>query len=84
MSDDPAAPGSTPVEPAIQDTIPVWVRELLRCPIGGQPLVEARDDQGRPVLECVVDTGSPPSRRRYPIDNGIPVLLASEARTITE
>lgn len=61
----------TPYEP--------WVREILRCPVGLHELLDAQDDQGAPVLECAQDCGAPGQRRRYPVTDGIPVLLADEA-----
>lgn len=60
-----------------------WVREILRCPVGRHELVDAVDDNGLPVLECAVDCGGPGLRRRYPVREGIPVLLADEATLVT-
>ncbi|MGO0575126.1 Trm112 family protein [Ornithinimicrobium panacihumi] len=56
-----------------------WVREILRCPVGGHELVDVVDDAGEPALQCAVDCGGPGQRRRYPIKDGIPVLLADDA-----
>lgn len=71
--------------------IPTWVREVLRCPVGQHPLVDvpntASDDgsaHADPVaLECDRDCGEVGVRRRYRIENGIAVLLADEATTVT-
>jgi uncharacterized protein len=56
-----------------------WVREILRCPVGLHELVDTEDEQGAPVLQCAQDCGAPGQRRRYPVTEGIPVLLADEA-----
>jgi hypothetical protein len=51
--------------------------ELLVCPICKGPLELARDDESRPVeLRCAAD------RLGYPIRDGIPVMLESEARSL--
>lgn len=51
--------------------------DLLVCPICKGPLELARDDESRPVeLRCVAD------RLGYPIRDGIPVMLETEARNL--
>lgn len=51
--------------------------DLLVCPICKGPLELARDDESRPVeLRCAAD------RLGYPIRDGIPVMLESEARSL--
>jgi uncharacterized protein YbaR (Trm112 family) len=51
--------------------------ELLVCPICKGPLELARDHESRPVeLRCAAD------RLGYPIRDGIPVMLESEARSL--
>ena len=51
--------------------------ELLVCPVCKGPLQLARDDQSRPIeLQCL------PDRLGFPIRDGIPVMLESEARTL--
>ncbi|MEM7100590.1 MAG: Trm112 family protein [Pseudomonadota bacterium] len=55
--------------------------EVLVCPVSKAPLLHKRQDDGSPDLEelwCVA------SRLAYPIKDGIPVLLESEARTLSE
>lgn len=65
------------------DAIEPWVREILRCPVGRHELVDAIDEAGRPVLECAQDCGGAGQRRQFPLTDGIPVLLESDATTIT-
>jgi uncharacterized protein len=51
--------------------------ELLVCPSCKGPLTLARDDQSRPLeLQCAAD------RLAFPIRDGIPILLESEARSL--
>lgn len=56
-----------------------WVREILRCPVGLHELVDVVDEEGRPALQCATDCGAPGRRLRYPVNDGIPVLLADDA-----
>ena len=52
---------------------------LLVCPVCKGPLSMARDAQARPLeLQCHAD------RLAFPIRDGIPVMLESEARPLTE
>lgn len=60
-----------------------WVREILRCPVGGHRLVDVEDEQGRPALQCAEDCDGAGRRRRYPVTDGIPVLLADDAVVVT-
>ncbi len=48
---------------------------VLVCPVSKQPLVYVASDD---VLVC------PSSRLRYRIDNGVPVMLADEAQSLSE
>ena len=57
-------------------TIEPWVREILRCPVTGAELVDAVGPDGAPEL---VST-DPERPLAYPIRDGVPVLLADEAR----
>lgn len=60
--------------------IPSWLREILRCPIGRHTLVDAAGPGGQPELHCAVDCGAPGRRHAFRVEDGIPVLLADEAR----
>lgn len=60
-----------------------WVREILRCPVGRHELVDVEDEQGAPALQCAEDCDGPGRRRRYPVSDGIPVLLADDAVVVT-
>ena len=61
-------------------TIEPWLREILRCPVCRQELVDGTGPDGVAELQCAGDCESAGQRRAYRIDGGIPVLLAEEAR----
>jgi len=53
--------------------------ELLVCPLCKGPLQLARDPQGHPSeLQCPAD------RLGFPIRDGIPVMLETEARSLED
>ncbi|WP_168581930.1 Trm112 family protein [Gephyromycinifex aptenodytis] len=64
---------------SMSPTITPWLREILRCPVGGHELVDAIGPDGTPELQCSQDCGDG-VRRAYRVENGIPVLLVQESR----
>jgi phosphomannomutase len=54
-----------------------WLREILRCPQCRSTLSDGSGPAG-PELQCT----NPDCRRAYRIDNGIPVLLVDESRSL--
>jgi uncharacterized protein YbaR (Trm112 family) len=48
-----------------------WVLDLLRCPVSGEPLSPATVDGAEFLVT--------PSGIRYPVLDGVPVLLADQA-----
>lgn len=63
--DAPDAPAPTGIAP--------WVRGILRCPATGGELVDGVAPDGSACLE------SPAGALRYPVRDGVPVLLVHEA-----
>jgi len=55
-----------------------WARALLRCPVTGAELVDGVGPDGGPELVST-DPGRPLA---YPVRDGVPVLLADEARPV--
>lgn len=49
--------------------------DILRCPIDGQPLQPSEDGAWLVNVQ---------GGRRYPVDNGIAMLLAAEAQSIAQ
>ncbi len=63
---------------ANEDTIEPWLREILRCPVTGAQLVDGVGPDDSPEL---VST-APEQVLAYPVRDGVPVLLAHEARRV--
>lgn len=55
-----------------------WVRQILRCPVTGATLVDGIGPDGEPELRST----DPDRPLAYPVRNGIPVLLESDAREL--
>ncbi|WP_277209692.1 Trm112 family protein [Isoptericola croceus] len=55
-----------------------WVRSVLRCPVTGAELVDGVGPDGAPELRST-DAERPLA---YPVRDGIPVLLETEARAL--
>lgn len=53
-----------------------WVREILRCPVSGAALEEGVGPDGAPELV------SREAGLAYPVRDGLPILLADEARRL--
>ncbi|MFD6139802.1 Trm112 family protein [Promicromonospora sp. NPDC060271] len=63
-------------EPTVQ--LDPWVREILRCPVTGAELVDGTGPGGEPELHST----DPDRPLAYPVRDGIPVLLESDARAL--
>lgn len=62
-------------------TIEPWLREILRCPVTQQELVDGTGPDGRAELQAR-EPDADGVRRAYRVEDGIPVLLAEEARIL--
>jgi uncharacterized protein YbaR (Trm112 family) len=69
---DHAGPSASP--PALEP----WLRDILRCPVTGATLLDGVGPDGSPEL---VST-DPDNPLAYPVRDGIPVLLADDARPV--
>ncbi|ACQ79478.1 conserved hypothetical protein [Beutenbergia cavernae DSM 12333] len=56
-----------------------WVRGILRCPVTGTELVDDVGPDGLPELRNT----APDRPLAYPVRDGVPVLLADEAREVS-
>ena len=73
---DPSAP-SDPARPA--PPLEPWLREILRCPNCLSTLSDGSGPSGQ-ELHCT----NAECRLAYRIDDGIPVLLVDESRSLTD
>ena len=55
-----------------------WIRDVLRCPATGAPLVDGTGPNGEPELHSTATE----NRLAYPVREGIPVLLVTDAREL--
>ena len=63
-------------DPTVQ--LEPWVRQILRCPVTGAELVDATGPDGVPELHST----DPDRPLAYPVRDGIPVQLESDARAL--
>ena len=81
--DDPSLVEPPPVDTSPVDTpgpeIEPWLREILRCPNCGSTLSDG-SGPGGPELHCT----NAECRLAYRIDDGIPVLLVDESRSLAD
>jgi uncharacterized protein YbaR (Trm112 family) len=77
MSEETQPAGSDAASASSATQIEPWLREILRCPQCRSTLSD-ESGPGGPELHCT----SPQCRRAYRIDDGIPVLLVDESRSL--
>ena len=71
VANAPDGPSASQIEP--------WLREILRCPKCRSTLSD-RSGPGGPELHCT----NAQCRLAYRIDDGIPVLLVDESRSLED
>jgi uncharacterized protein YbaR (Trm112 family) len=76
---DPALEGNGPVAANVTGTpqIEPWLREILRCPKCRSTLSDGSGPRG-PELHCT----NADCRLAFRVDDGIPVLLIDESRSL--
>jgi len=73
------SPAATPRAATHGPEIEPWLREILRCPNCGSTLSDG-SGPGGPELHCT----NAECRLAYRIDDGIPVLLVDESRSLAD
>lgn len=73
-----SGPASVPSAPSVSQIEP-WLREILRCPKCRSTLSDGAGPGG-PELHCA----NVQCRLAYRIDDGIPVLLVDESRSLAD
>jgi uncharacterized protein YbaR (Trm112 family) len=73
----PEASGPAASSTAASSRIDPWLREILRCPQCRSTLSDGSGPSG-PELHCT----NTECRLAYRVDNGIPVLLVDESRSL--
>ena len=63
----------------MNDFVPRWVDEALRCPRTHSPLQWRQREDGAMELVSVNESGPNYS---YPVEGGVPILLASRSREV--
>ncbi|SDS27197.1 hypothetical protein SAMN04489860_1179 [Paraoerskovia marina] len=58
------------------ENVDPWVMDILRCPVTGATLVPTTGPDGSPELHST----DPDRPLAYPVRDGIPVLLETDAR----
>jgi uncharacterized protein YbaR (Trm112 family) len=61
-----------------QNALEPWLREILRCPVTLARLTDGVGPDGEPVVRV----GRDELRLAYPVRDGVPILLADEARRV--
>ncbi len=78
MTEQTSTPGQGHPEAPAAPQIEPWLREILRCPQCKSELVDGTGPGG-PELQCT----SQSCALAYRVDDGIPVLLVDEARSLS-
>ena len=79
MTEQTSTPGQGHPEAPAAPQIEPWLREILRCPQCKSELVDGTGPTAAP--SCSAPT--PSCALAYRVDDGIPVLLVDEARSLS-
>lgn len=61
-----------------------WLKDILRCPVCHGSLTETTDETGQTWLVCEGRCELQGRRRRYPVEDGIPVLLPDASEVVSD